>query len=371
MARASIRRSFLVTSIASTLLALVLFAAGSFAIVMIDDAEIDIDEGDSFRGEVAELILGAMVVAAPLALVAAGVTAVLLSRRTAKPVEDAIRAARETTAHDLRRNLPVPPRDDELRDLVVSLNELFVRLDDGFGALARFAADASHELRTPLAVIATELEVALRHPRDVAEWEATGRNSLDELRRLSALVEGLLTLARADADAPASRTSVRIVECVDAVVAQLAETAELAGVALAGPDDETDDRVLGNAVMIETALRNLIVNAITYTPRGGEIRVRFEDRAANDPVAILVDDNGPGLGANPEALFLPFRRGTSQAATTVRHAGVGLGLAIARRIAVAHGGALVGGKSPLGGARFTLAIPRTTRSPPSSSSLHP
>ena len=157
MARGSIRRQFLVGAIASTVIALALFAIGSFAIVLFDDAEADMREGDSFNSEVAELFLGAMAIAAPLAIAAAWITASVLSKRSARPLEAAIHAARETTAVDLKRSLPVPERDDELRDLVVALNELFVRLDDGFCALARIAADASHELRTPHAVTATEL----------------------------------------------------------------------------------------------------------------------------------------------------------------------------------------------------------------------
>ena len=357
MARGSIRRRFLVGSIASTSLALVLFAAGSFAYVWLDDVDMVMDDGDSFRDEAVELILGAMAIAAPLALGAAGLLAIALSRRIARPVEDAIRAARETTAHDLRRSLPVPTRDDELRDLAIALNELFARLDDGFGALARFAADASHELRTPLAVMATELEVALRHPRRIEEWEAAGRVGLEELRRLAALVEGLLTLARAGVDAPASRISVRLVDCVDAVVAQLSAAAEHAGVSLVGPVDETSVHVDGNPVMLETAIRNLVENAIAAAPRGGHVHVSLE--ASSIEVAVVIDDDGPGLGANTEALFLPFQRGKSgRADGAARGVGVGLGLAIARRVARAHGGHLEAGASPQGGARFRLAVPR-------------
>ena len=358
MARGSIRRRFLVSSIASTLLALILFAAGSLAIVWIDDADADMALGDSFTSEAVELILGAMAIAAPLALTAAAVTAVALSRRSARPIEDAIRAARETTAHDLQRSLPIPEGDDELRDLVIALNDLFARLDDGFGALARFAADASHELRTPVAVMATDLEVALRHPRPTDEWEATGRASLDELRRMSALIDGLLTLARAGTDAPASRVKVQVVECVDAVVAQLSARAERAGVALIGPPDASEDQVDANPVMLETAIRNLVENAIAAVPRGGQVRVGLGPSAA-DEVLVIVDDDGPGLGGDPEQLFAPFRRGASDAAA--RGPGIGLGLAIARRIAVAHGGRLAPGRSPLGGARFTLTVPRAAR----------
>ena len=355
MARGSNRRRFLVGAIASTLLALVLFAAGSFAIVELDDVDMNMGDGDTFKDEAAELILGAMAIAAPLALGAACVLAVVLSRRSARPLEDAIRAARETTAHDLRRTLPVPVHDDELRDLVIALNELFVRLDDGFGALARFAADASHELRTPLAVMATELEVALRHPRPVEEWAATGRTGLDELRRLSALVEGLLTLARAGADAPASRTKVRLVERVDAVVAQLSAKAETCGVSLVGPADEASAYVDGNPVMLETAIRNLVENAITAVPRGGHVWVSLE--VSSVEVVILVDDDGPGLGENAERLFQPFQRGLSERSDGAAR-GVGLGLAIARRVVKSHDGRLSAGVSPQGGAQFTLALPR-------------
>ncbi|MEO8698513.1 MAG: ATP-binding protein [Kofleriaceae bacterium] len=357
MARGSIRRRFLIGSIASAVVALLLLAAGAFAFIYIDaEAEMEIREGhNSFRTEALELIFGGMLIAAPLALIAAFITAALASRRSARPVEDAIRAARETTAHDLRRRLPVPERDDELRDLVVSLNDLFVRLDDGFGALARFAADASHELRTPLAVMATELEVALRHPRPVAEWESTGRNTLEELVRVSKLVEGLLALARAGADAPASRVTVDPVECIDAVVAQLATTAEAAGVAFAGPATPIAERIVGNPIMLETAIRNLAENAIAAA--AGRVRITVDTR--DSTLAILVDDDGPGAGPDPESLFAPFQRGTNISADRgSRRAGIGLGLTIARRIASSHGGTLSATASPLGGARFELALPR-------------
>ena len=358
MARGSIRRRFLFGSIASTLLALVLFVVGSFAFLHIDNLDIMMDDGDSFRDEVYEMLFTSMAIVAPLALIAASVTAIALARRAAKPLEDAIQVARETTAHDLRRSLPVPTRDDELRDLVVSLNGLFVRLDDGFGVLGRFAADASHELRTPLAVMATELEVSLRHPRRVEEWESTARASLEELHRMSALVEGLLALARAGSDAPAARTKLRLVESVDAVISQLSASAEEAGVSLVGPANDAADQVDGNPVMIEMAIRNLVANAVAAVPRGGHVHVGLARR--DGVVVVTVDDDGPGLGPDPESLFVPFHRGSAVSADSgVRGAGVGLGLAIARRVATAHGGTLVPNVSPNGGARFELTLPRT------------
>lgn len=267
MARYSLRRRFLVVSFVSSALAIVLFCAASLVILAVDDPDADIRAGDTFQSEAVELIVGAMVFAAPISLAAAVILAIMLSRRSARPLEHAIQAARETTAHDLRRSLPIPEQDDELRDLVVALNELFARLDEGFGALGRFAADASHELRTPLAITATELEVALRHERTVAEWEATGRTALHELGRLAALVEGILTLARAGADAPAARVNTPIGERVDGVLAQLEEAAQRAGVSLQGPEDEVRTPICGNPVMIETAVRNLVENALAAVAR--------------------------------------------------------------------------------------------------------
>lgn len=354
MARTSIRRRFLVGAIASALITLVLFVAGAFTVVWLDDdAESEIREGESYRSEATEVVLTALLIAAPIGLFAAIVTAVVLSRRSARPIELAITAARETTAHDLRRTLPVPARDDELRDLVVSLNELFARLDDGFGALARFAADASHELRTPLAVMATELEVALRHDRPSAEWETTARTTLGELRRISALVEGLLVLARAGSDAPSSRTPIDVVEHVDNVVAQVSSLAVTAGIELSGPADGTRESVVANGVMVETAVRNLVENALAATTRGGHVRVEVEGRTS--AIAIVVDDDGRGLDGDPARLFEPFQRGASDREA---RGGVGLGLAIARRVATAHGGDVTASASPLGGARFVLTLPR-------------
>ena len=347
MARTSIRKQFLRNAIGSTLLALCLFAAGSFSWMFIDDADMVAPDGDTYRTEVIELLLIAMAVALPLGLVGAVIAANISSKRGARALEDVIQAARETTAHDLRRTLPVPERDDELRDLVVSFNELFTRLDDGFGSLGRFAADASHELRTPLAVIATELEVSLRHPRSSSEWELVARNGLDELRRLTSVVEGLLELARAGADAPQSRARVRLVECVDAVVAQLTEAAKAKGVALSGPVLELDALVDANAVMLETAIRNLVENGIRAA--AGRVAVGIDVRG--DQLVVTVDDDGPGLGSEPEKLFTPFHRGAGGR-------GAGLGLAIARRVAVAHQGCVAPAASPIGGARFELGVPR-------------
>ena len=346
----------MLAAVTSSIVTTVMFALAAVAFIYIDDVDMVMDDGDSFRDEALELVGEATLVVAPVVLLAAFVASTVMARRAARPIEDAIKGARETSAHNLGRSLPVPAHEGELRDLVVSLNDLFVRLGDGFGALASFTSDASHELRTPLAVMAAELEVALRHPRSVSEWETTARATLDELRRMSALVDGLLAFARAGADSPAERTDVDIVECIDLVIAQLAATAETRGVRLAGPSGNVTGRVNANPMLLEVAIRNLVSNAIAATKVGGTVAVGVEADAPT--LTVTVDDDGPGLGPTPEALFVPFRRGApSKADSVVRGAGVGLGLAIARRVAVAHGGTLAPDVSASGGARLRLSLP--------------
>ena len=160
MSRArGLRRRFLFGALASAAISLVVFGVVVFTLMSLDEHD-DAEAGDDAVAEAGELVSESMLLAAPVGVLAAIITAVALARRTTRPLELAIEAARATSVADLSRRLPVPAEDGELRELALAQNALFARLDEGFGALARFAADASHELRTPLAVMAAELEIA-------------------------------------------------------------------------------------------------------------------------------------------------------------------------------------------------------------------
>jgi len=299
-----------------------------------------------------EEVWDAIGVAGPLALAGGVIAALLLSKRALAPIDDVIAAAGDISAHDLHTRLPVPARDDELRQLVLALNGLLARLEDGFGALARQAAEASHELRTPLAVIATELEVALRRPRGEDEWRAVATRTLDEIRRLTGLVEALLELSRAGAPA-AGGADVDLLALVEQVCGALSGAADARGVALElGASAAITVRGHGGA--LEGALRNLVGNALRFTPRGGRVEVSLD--AGHDEVRIHVDDTGPGVDPAERArVFEPFQRGRAAKDAS----GVGLGLAIVKKVAQAHGGEVAASTSPLGGARFTIALPVT------------
>ncbi len=363
MRRVSLHARLAGWMMASTLVTLTLFAGLLYGSLRFEEAGAP-SASEPLGAAVSEELLFAMLIAGPVSMAAAAGGAAWLGRRALRPLHDVIAGARRVTASDLRQRLQLPGVRDELHDLTLEVNSLLDRLDNGFGALARYAADASHEIRTPLAVLTSSLEVALRRPRTSAEWTATAENALGELRRLSQLVESLLALARADG--PLEHiAAVDVREQTDQLLASLAARAASCGTSLsaAAEGDGGDARIDGDPDMVASAVRNLVDNALRYTPRGGRVRVAV--RTGTEAVEVAVDDSGPGVPeAERESIFLPLRRGRAALAQGPGH---GLGLAIVQRVAARHGGSVEVGASPEGGARFLLRLPRQSRSPSPSS----
>ena len=366
----SLRARLALWMLASAGLSLLTFAVAAYVFVSLEERE-DLssqappETPSEIASETAEEMLVAMGLAAPVALLVSLGGAIWISRRTLGPVRAVIRTAEEMGAHDLHRRLQMPSSDPELAELLTALNQLFERLESGFGALERYAVDASHELRTPLAVLASELEVALRHERSPAQWQQVAETVLDEVQRLTRLVEALLALARFEALPPGNTVSIDLHDAIEQVVARMelpAKAAELSLVVEAFPPEALT--VVADVDAFATALTGLLANAIRYTPAGGEVRVSVK-RAVGDRIDIRVDDSGPGVPeAEREAVFLPFARGSAGRAVDERSGksgGFGLGLAMVRRVAELHAGTVEVVPSPLGGARFVLSLPSTPR----------
>lgn len=354
--RLSLRSRLALWMALSTTFTVIVFACAVYAFVRAEAEEADGGVGEG----AAEQVLAAMAVAGPLSLALSVAGGLLLSRRALAPIDTVVRRANAMSSEDLHERLEVPQNNDELHDLVVALNALLQRLDDGFSALARYAASASHELRTPLAVVTSELEVALRRPRDAAEWERTARASLDELRRLARLVESLLELARASARSAGTGERFELRERLDQALSSLDASVGAAGLRLQRPEDGAPVWLRGDAELFVNAVHELVKNAVRYASKGGAVRVRVE-RADGDRVAIHVDDDGPGVdAAERPAIFSPFFRGSGGLAKDAAGEGargLGLGLAIASRSVEVCGGSLAVGDSPEGGARFTILVP--------------
>ncbi len=333
--------------------------------------------------EAAESFVGALSILIPLVLVFAGLGGYLLARASLAPVVAMVRQAERTSALNLHERIPVGNPRDELGRLATVLNGLLDRLQRAFEqqhqAAERqrnFMADASHELRTPVTAIRSTAEVALSRT-DRTQEELI--DALDVVRgeglRLGRVVDDLFLLSRADAgEVPVRSELVYLEEVIQDCARSARAMATSRTISMVVPlADEAafvgDPQLLRRLVMI------LLDNAIKYTPSGGEVRVRLERTPlAPDAYEISVEDSGPGVP--PEArehIFERFFRvdvaRTRAPLTNAESSGIGgreaggagLGLAIARWIAGAHGGTVRLDATQAKGSRFVVSLPGADR----------
>lgn len=316
---------------------------------------------DTRRAELAPAdLVSTMLLILPFAFLATVLVGSWIARRALLPVTAIITEVREITdGRTLHRRLPVPMVGDELAHLAETLNEMMARLERSFAALRRFTADASHELKTPLTVLRSGVERAIRTeglPRDTL---ATLEETLQEVNRMTELVDALLTLARADEGrAPLHREPVDLRD----IVAELGETGELlaeqAGVRMDVRAPDQPVVVPVDRTRVRQLILNLITNAVKYTPPGGTVSVELA--TADAAVTLTVQDTGVGIAAGDlPHIFDRFWRADSARTRTGERPGAGLGLAISKWIAEAHGGTIEVASRPGRGSRFTVSIPVT------------
>jgi two-component system OmpR family sensor kinase len=299
------------------------------------------------RAEALESLLGELLVAAPIALVLASLLAYALAAAALRPVESMRRRAAAITGTEPGSRLPVPETNDEIARLGSTLNDMLGRLELARERERSFVADASHELRTPLALLRAELDLALRRERTRDELERALRSAADESDRLSRLAEDLLVLARADdGRLPLRPARVAARELGERVASRFAPRATIK------VDAPPELALTADAERVEQALGNLVENALVHG--AGPVRIVAENR--NGYVALHVLDEGPGFpDGYAERAFDRFSRADDARASP----GAGLGLAIARAIAYAHGGDSGAGRRADGpGADVWIALPR-------------
>ena len=305
-------------------------------------------------------LLRSMLLIAPVILVSAGLIGYWLAGSSMRPVEgimdevDAISDGRS-----LHRRLAVPLSGDEMARLALTVNGMLARLEQSFASLRRFTADASHELKTPLMVLRAGVERALVHPGTPSEILQSLDETLAQINQMTEMVENLLTLARADE----GRAPLSVEECdLREVVADVAETAgilgEEAGVTAVHTMPETPVCLAVDRHRIREMLLNIVTNAIKYTPRGGSLAIALEQH--EDAVIFTVRDTGIGIAAGDlPHIFERFWRADPARSRTGERSGVGLGLAIAKWIAEAHGGSITVQSRPGRGTMFIIRLPKT------------
>jgi heavy metal sensor kinase len=305
-----------------------------------------------------QMVIG-LIAGLPLALGLAGLGGYFLAKHALSPIERMARRAHEINADRLSARLDVENPQDELGQLACAFNETLARLEGSFEQLRRFTSDASHELRTPLTAIRSVGEVGLRKPGSPEHYREVIGSMLEEAGRLTRLVDSLLAISRADSgQIQLVRTSIIVLPFVREVGSLMEVLAEEKRQHLSIEGDETA-RVHADRAILRQIVINLFDNAIKYSPAGGSISVRVLQNGA-DAVSVEVEDSGPGISAeHRDRVFDRFYRvdeGRSRDA-----GGAGLGLAIAKWGAEAHGGRLELVCPSSGGCIFRLSLPPETQ----------
>ncbi|MFJ7236605.1 sensor histidine kinase [Streptomyces olivaceus] len=292
--------------------------------------------------------LTVMLIGFPVLLAVVAWVTWLVTRRALRPVEGIRREmAAITASEDLARRVPVPDTHDEVARLASTTNETLTALESSVERQRRFVADASHELRSPIASLRTQLEVAAAHP-ELLDLDG----AVEDTVRLQRLAADLLLLARLDAgERPADAR-------VDLAALAREATEGRRGVRVRAEEDVT---VAGSRGQLERVLANLLDNAQRHARSAVEVSVRRDGGphgagGGGQTAVVAVADDGEGVpAADRERIFERFVR--LDAARSRDDGGAGLGLAIARDVALRHGGTLTVRDTPAGGALFELRLP--------------
>lgn len=273
----------------------------------------------------------------PLILVAAALGGHLLMTRPLRPLIELTEQAERIGTHQLGERLSVIATGDEMERLSLSLNRMISRLEDALDHNRRFSADVSHELRTPLTILKGELEQVVQAPQLPDSMRESVGSSLEEIDRMTKIVENLLTISRLDSGADAIvRQTVDLSLLAQWTVDQMHLLAEEKEIAIRSTH-ASSALVLADPSRIKQVLVNLLDNAIKYTPQHGEICVSVT--AIQNTAILEVRDTG--IGIPPESLSNVFERFyRSDKARSRESGGTGLGLSIVQAICNAHGGSV-------------------------------
>lgn len=258
-----------------------------------------------------------------------------VSAKGLAPLKRIVQAARGVTPTHLSARIPTdPPWPRELAELVHVFNAMLTRLEEAFARLSRFSADLAHELRTPLGNMSGALEVCLLRERGSEEYRSVLESNLEECRRLGALIDNLLFMARVErADQAIRVETFDGREACEWVAAQQAPAAATRGLAV---EVSGDARIMADPVLFRQALTNLVANAILHS--GADTNIRIELGHDQAGAIVRVVDRGVGIDAvHLPHLFDRFYR-VDPARTRGNGQGTGLGLSIVKTIVDLHGG---------------------------------
>jgi heavy metal sensor kinase len=291
----------------------------------------------------------------PLLVVLASLLGYWLSGRALAPVNRIIEGAERVGVRNLSERLKVPKAHDELRRLTETVNAMLDRIEASVKRITQFTADASHDLRTPLALIRTNSELALRRPRSEGEYQETLARILAISEETTELIEKLLMLARADANASQLHLEPLSLYPVLQRAAQKAKLLALGkGITFSESVVPYSHTILGDELALERLFLSILDNAVKYTPVGGHVSLGFH--LENGQAWVEIADTGVGISENDlPHIFERFYRADQNRSRETR--GSGLGLSIAKWIAERHGGVIDVRSELQHGSLFSVRIP--------------
>lgn len=251
-----------------------------------------------------------------------------------RPIRQVTMVAASMSAKSLKERIPLAPVPKELQQMVSSFNAMLSRLDDAFVRLSNFSADIAHELRTPLSNLMTHTEVVLSRKRGIEDYENNLYSNLDDLKRMSRMIDDMLFLAKSDNGLiKPENKPINLLEVVEKLLEYYRLLADERGIELTVSGA---GRVRGDVLMLHRAISNLLSNALRYTPEGGTIRIDIQQK--NTSTMVTVENPGETIAPEHiEKLFDRFYR-ADPARREGSPSNAGLGLSITRSIIEAHDG---------------------------------
>jgi len=308
----------------------------------------------------------------PASLTMASFGGWFMAKKSLSPVKDITTAARMITARNLDQRIAVANPDDEVGMLAETFNEMIARLNNSFRRINQFSSDVSHELRTPLTIIRGEMEVALRAHRTLEEYREVVASGLEEVERMSKMVEELLLLSKAEDDASMLNLSiVPLHSLLDTIYNNALALARGKGVDVTIQNNE-EVYVNGSEMRLRQLFLNLVDNAIKYTPPMGKVAIVLTQN--KEYAHVSVTDTGIGIAKeDQDKIFERFYRVDKSRTREGRKVpdgefkerrarsreigGTGLGLAICKKIVKGHGGQITV-ESEIGkGSTFSVDLP--------------
>ncbi|GAA1639730.1 sensor histidine kinase [Catellatospora bangladeshensis] len=271
--------------------------------------------------------------------------------RLLRPLSMITATAHRIAGRTLHRRIDLDAPPGEVKSLADSFDSMLDRLDEAFAGQGRFIANAAHELKTPIALNRTLVEVAMGRPDCPPQTRQLGENLLAVNLRHERLIDALLTLARAE-DAVTERRPVDVADLANIAVSTTEPLAARQQVQIVR--ELSAAPVVGDPILLEQLIRNLVDNAARYNEAGGWVRVQTVAKPRH--AEVVVSNTGAVISAyEVPALFEPFRRLTDRVGSA---RGSGLGLSIVRAVAKAHGGDAVAVPRPGGGLVVRVILPR-------------